>query len=221
MTANIFQVLGWPTLGAAILVFGFAPGVVLRLILLLYRKDHPRRRELLGELYAVPMIERPFWVAQQLEVAFFEGLPSRFATRRRMSARARAYTLAVARVGPLVMLTALPLNFVAQAFGLGLLSTWLMTFILMLASAGVMVAWDVTRAYTRRRLLVGMFAVGCLALTALRVEFLVAVAAESIVASVLQASLLTAIVAGLVVCGAVVLARTQRGHPRKDERPRG
>lgn len=77
MTGMIAQLLAWPTLGIALLVFGFAPGVVLRLIVLFYPRGHPRRRELLGELYAVPRIERPFWVAEQLEVALFEGLRGR------------------------------------------------------------------------------------------------------------------------------------------------
>jgi hypothetical protein len=77
MTALIFHVLAWPTLGVALVVFGFAPGAVLRMIVLFYSRDHPRRRELLGELYGVPRIERPFWVAEQLEVAVFEGLGSR------------------------------------------------------------------------------------------------------------------------------------------------
>ena len=77
MTGMIAQLLAWPTLGVALLVFGFAPGVVLRLIVLFYRRDNPRRQELLGELYAVPRIERPFWVAEQLEVALFEGLRDR------------------------------------------------------------------------------------------------------------------------------------------------
>ena len=78
MPGMIAQFLAWPTLGVALLVFGFAPGVVLRLIVLFYRRGNPRRRELLGELYAVPRIERPFWVAEQLEVALFEGLRDRF-----------------------------------------------------------------------------------------------------------------------------------------------
>ena len=82
MTALIFHVLAWPTLGMAVLVFGFAPGAALRLIVLFYRRDNSRRRELLGELYSVPRIERPFWVAEQLEVALFEGLRGRLAARR-------------------------------------------------------------------------------------------------------------------------------------------
>jgi hypothetical protein len=77
MTGMIAQLLAWPTLGVALLVFGFAPGVALRLIVLFYPHNNPRRRELRGELYAVPRIERPFWVAEQLEVALFEGLRDR------------------------------------------------------------------------------------------------------------------------------------------------
>jgi len=77
MTGMIAQLLAWPTLSIALLVFGFAPGVVLRLIVLFYPRGHLRRRELLGELYAVPRIERPFWVVEQLEIALFEGLRDR------------------------------------------------------------------------------------------------------------------------------------------------
>jgi DNA-binding transcriptional MerR regulator len=81
MPSLISQVISWPVLVTALLVFGFAPGAVLRLIVLLFRRDDPRRQELLGELYAVPRIERPFWVIEQLEVALFEGLRNRFARR--------------------------------------------------------------------------------------------------------------------------------------------
>lgn len=69
--------LSWPTLLIALLIFGFAPGAVLRLIVLVFPRDDPRRKELLAEVYAVPRVERPFWVAQQLEVAIFEGLRDR------------------------------------------------------------------------------------------------------------------------------------------------
>jgi hypothetical protein len=74
MSALILHVIAWPTLGLLLLVFGFAPGAVLRLIVLMYPPDHPRRRELIAELYVVPRIERPFWVAEQVETALFEGL---------------------------------------------------------------------------------------------------------------------------------------------------
>ncbi len=82
MPSLVLQIVSWPTLGIALLVFGFAPGAVLRLIVLAFPRDDPRRRELLGELYRVPWIERPFWVAGKLEVALFEGLRNRAARRR-------------------------------------------------------------------------------------------------------------------------------------------
>jgi DNA-binding transcriptional MerR regulator len=81
MPSLVFQ-FSWPALGIALLAFGFAPGAVLRLIVLAYPPDDPRRRELLGELYAVPWYERPFWVMGKLEVALFEGLPCRFARKK-------------------------------------------------------------------------------------------------------------------------------------------
>jgi hypothetical protein len=70
-------ILSWRIFVIAIAAFGFAPGAVLRLILLAFPKDDPRRKELLAEVYVVPRLERPFWVAQQLEVAIFEGLRER------------------------------------------------------------------------------------------------------------------------------------------------
>jgi hypothetical protein len=81
MDTLLFHVIAWPTLGIAVFVFGFAPGALLRLIVLAFKRDDPRRHELLGELHAVPRIERPFWVAEQLEIACFEGLYSRIAAR--------------------------------------------------------------------------------------------------------------------------------------------
>jgi hypothetical protein len=67
----------WPSLMLIVLTFGFAPGFCLRLIVLAYPRNDPRRAELVAEIYAVPRIQRPFWVAEQLEVALFEGLPHR------------------------------------------------------------------------------------------------------------------------------------------------
>lgn len=219
MPANIFQGLTWSTVGVALLVFGLAPGIVLRLILLIYPRAHPRRRELLAELYAVPMIVRPFWVAQQLEVAFFEGVPDRWAARHRMSDRGRARALVIAVIGPLLGLTVFPLNWVAQALGLNLLSTWLVTAMLVVMSAAVMAAMK--RSPGLRRLLIGVFGVACLALLLLRMEFIVTVAGDSIPVGLLQATLLVTIFAGLVFCGAVVLARIPPELPRKRDRRRG
>lgn len=69
-----FQALSWTGLVSAMLVFGFAPRLVLRFIVLAFHRDDPRREELLAELYAVPRLERPLWVAEQLELALCEGI---------------------------------------------------------------------------------------------------------------------------------------------------
>jgi hypothetical protein len=60
-----------------VVVFGFAPGFCLRMIVRAYPRSDPRRKELIAELYAVPRTERLLWVAEQLEVALFEGLAHR------------------------------------------------------------------------------------------------------------------------------------------------
>ena len=66
-----------PTLLAIIALFGFIPGFCLRLIVLAYPSDDPRRKELVAELYVMSRLERPVWVAEQLEVALFEGVGRR------------------------------------------------------------------------------------------------------------------------------------------------
>jgi Uncharacterized protein conserved in bacteria (DUF2314) len=71
------SVVSWPMLVLALFVFGFAPGLALRLIVLAFPRDDPRRAELRGELYHVPRWERPFWVMEQLEVALVEGIGQR------------------------------------------------------------------------------------------------------------------------------------------------
>ncbi len=88
----------WPSLLLVLFVFGFAPGFCLRLIVLAYPRSDPRRTELIAELYIVPRIQRPLWVAEQLEVALFEGLAHRVsAVRRARQRRARAKTGRVMR----------------------------------------------------------------------------------------------------------------------------
>jgi hypothetical protein len=84
----------WPLLIVALVVFGFLPGVVLRIILLAFRRRDPRRAEILAELRAVPRWERPFWVAEQIEVALFEGLLERI--KAAVGRRARSPE----RIGP-------------------------------------------------------------------------------------------------------------------------
>jgi hypothetical protein len=47
--------------------------MVLRSLTLAFHPQDPRRAEIRTELRAVPTLERPIWVAQQLEVVLFEG----------------------------------------------------------------------------------------------------------------------------------------------------
>jgi hypothetical protein len=68
----------WPEFLVTVSLFGFAPGFCLRLIVLVYPREHPRRRELVAELYELPYVKRPIWVVSQLETALFEGVPARF-----------------------------------------------------------------------------------------------------------------------------------------------
>lgn len=77
MSEILAGLTSWQALVIGLLVFGLAPGILLRAIVLLYRSDDPARREVLAELRAVPRWERPFWVAEQLEAALFEGFVAR------------------------------------------------------------------------------------------------------------------------------------------------
>lgn len=77
----------WQSLVLTVLLFGFAPGFVLRLIVCLYPKNDPRKNELVAELYDVPVLRRPLWVAQQIETAMFEGLGQR---AKNLAARLRS-----------------------------------------------------------------------------------------------------------------------------------
>jgi hypothetical protein len=52
-------VASWQSLLLVVLVFGFAPGFCLRLIVLAYPRGDPRRAELIAEMRAVPRIQRP------------------------------------------------------------------------------------------------------------------------------------------------------------------
>ena len=90
MVEFLEAIASWPSLLLVVVVFGFAPGLCLRLIVLAYPRGDPRRAELIAELYAVPRIQRPLWVAEQLEVALFEGLGHRMSAARRRRAHVRA-----------------------------------------------------------------------------------------------------------------------------------
>lgn len=103
MSELFAAIASWQSLASVLLVFGFLPGSILRLVLwLCYPKDDPRRRELIAELYgAVPRIERPLWVAEQIEVALFEGLPHRL---RKLRARRARHARPRRRWGPIRIL---------------------------------------------------------------------------------------------------------------------
>jgi len=93
MAELLDAVTSWRSLLLVLVVFGFAPGCCLRLIVLAYPRGDPRRAELIAELYVVPRIQRPLWVAEQLEVALFEGLAHRAsAALHRLTGRRRAHT---------------------------------------------------------------------------------------------------------------------------------
>jgi hypothetical protein len=99
-----------------VLVFGLAPGLCLRVIVLAYPRDDPRREELIAELYGVPRITRPLWVAEQLEVALFEGLAHRVSAairRRTVRRRAPANTN---RLGPGWITVIMSCNVMAASF---------------------------------------------------------------------------------------------------------
>ncbi|MFD1716018.1 hypothetical protein ACFSBZ_16205 [Amnibacterium flavum] len=60
-----------------LVVWGIAPGLVLRLASLCFEKEDPKRREMIAELYVVPRWDQPLWVAQQVERSLMDGLGGR------------------------------------------------------------------------------------------------------------------------------------------------
>ena len=105
------------------------------------------------------------------------------------------------------MLDAIPLNWAAQAFGLDSAGTWLVTFILVVASIGAMVGFELTlgtrvdAACLPRSWRPDTWRCCCLRD---RVPDHCGQRATSLVA-LLQSAMLTAISAGLVLCGSAVL----------------
>ncbi|TDD03320.1 hypothetical protein E1181_20735 [Saccharopolyspora terrae] len=89
MTELIEAMTSWRSLGLALIVFGFAPGFVLRLLVLVYPKDDPRRTELVAQLYELSRLERLLFVAEQLETVLFEGFPHRVRSVLRSRDRVR------------------------------------------------------------------------------------------------------------------------------------
>jgi hypothetical protein len=120
------------------------------------------------------------------------------------------FALGAVVVVALVILDAFPLNWAAQAFDLDSDGTWVVTVILLIASVGAMLGFELTRGHSRRRgILIAVVTAGFLALLGLRTEYLITVTGDSFLVAVFQATLLTAISAGLVLCGSAVLTRTR------------
>lgn len=71
----------WPSVLLALVAFGLLPGPLLRLIVRIYPKTDPRRKELVAELYGIEHHKQLLFVAQNLELAVFEGLPARWRSR--------------------------------------------------------------------------------------------------------------------------------------------
>jgi len=99
--------------------FGFLPGFVLRQIVRLWPKDHPRRDELIAELYALGHFRRVLFVFEQLETGLAEGLPTRIqAARAARSPTNDVKVLSVALQVALVMLSLTAAVTVAYAAGM-------------------------------------------------------------------------------------------------------
>jgi hypothetical protein len=76
---------GIGTIIVTALLCGLCPRLVLRLLLLAYPSEDPRRPELLAELSRVPYRERLIWVADQIPTALMDGLPERARRVRRVA----------------------------------------------------------------------------------------------------------------------------------------
>lgn len=79
MTSLLSSDISWAWFLLFLLVFGVLPGIALRVIVLAHPRDTGRREELIAELYIIPPMRRPLWVAQQLELALTEGVALRLA----------------------------------------------------------------------------------------------------------------------------------------------
>jgi hypothetical protein len=78
VTEALALVKDWHTYLALLLIFGVLPRFTLRLLVRMYPRGHPRRKELVGELGAIDYPKRPLFVAEQLEVCFCEGISARW-----------------------------------------------------------------------------------------------------------------------------------------------
>ena len=99
------------------------------------------------------------------------------------------FGLGAAIVVALVILDAFPLNWAAQAFDLDSGGTWVVTVILLIASIGAMLGFELTRGHSRRRgILIAVVTAGFLALLGLRTQYLTTVVGDSFPVAVFQAA---------------------------------
>jgi len=74
ITQLIEEYADWKLALLVIFIFAICPQWILRALVLTYPRDDPRRKELLGELYAIEYHKRPFWVAEQFETVLAEAI---------------------------------------------------------------------------------------------------------------------------------------------------
>jgi hypothetical protein len=82
VSIDVELLLDWRTVAAALGVAAFLPGAALRQIVRIYPQGHPRRAELIADLYVRPFQERLLYVVQCLEISLAEGISERRALRR-------------------------------------------------------------------------------------------------------------------------------------------
>jgi hypothetical protein len=76
--------------GAALLLtVALMPDKVLRVLLQIYPKGHPRRVELEAEFFAMRRREQVAWLAELVEVVLFDGIPARMHARTQVVPRTR------------------------------------------------------------------------------------------------------------------------------------
>ncbi len=92
MTELMEAVLNARVFLTVLVVFCIAPRTILRLLLRAYPPKSARREELTAEYEFVKRIERPLWVAEQFELALFNGLSERV----RLARVGRAFALLAA-----------------------------------------------------------------------------------------------------------------------------
>jgi hypothetical protein len=190
----------------------------------------PLTRLLRGTLFALGVLRAAKNIARELEpvghdlreTAGDEGRAAALAREARLrlvaeiakadpaGVRTLAFWPGAVVVAALAALDVVPLSWTAQAFGLAIAGTWLITGILLVASLGAMICFELTKANPRKRLaLIIVVALAYAGLVEVRVRFLTTVAGESLPAALMQAGLLTATSVALVLCGSAAMARTQ------------